>query len=802
MSLIGTGTPVGRPGGAGTVKTAKDKGKDVAILTLMRQRFEHVCTADTDNRESYVKNVTISSSANQWDEEVKKRRGSNRPALTFNLLNLVVKQIIGDYRQNKMTIKVLPSGGPATDDVADILAGIIRNIETSSKADQAYTNALECAARGGFGYFRILAEYESDDVFNQKLVIKPIHNPLTVYFDPHAKMLTREDARYCLITEMISKEEFRSQYPEAEEMGWDIVDVNSDNMDDWGDDEQIRVCEYFTKEIKTERLVAFDSGAVIAIEDDKEIEALKQIGWNPVKERQADRINIKWRKCNGSHILEERTFKTKYIPIIPVLGEEVNIEGKTHLRSAVYYGIDAQHSYNYERSTAIERSALAAKAPWIVTQKQIELYRDQWDSANTTPQPYLVHMPDSAMPNGPQRIEPPAPSGADMANSQAAAQDVQRTTGVFDSQLGAKSNVLSGVGLSEQQNQGVTSTVIFSDNLRSAIEQCGRVLIDWIPLIYDRERVTRIINAEDDVEMQAVNQKKENPLMGITEVLNDITVGEYDVVVTAGKAFASRRQEAVEGMLKWAQAFPQQAPLVADQILENMDVPGGDVMAARVKRSLPPQVVNDPDSPEGQHAAQQAQQQQQQQQALQQQLLQSKIQVEQGKNQASMVKSSADVQKANAEVIKAKSDIQIAQIEVQNTKIEHAAGLLDHARAASDSQVKQSQHEVTSSEGSSPSPVSTLSSSAPFGSRPDDIALAHKRDEEKTQMLHALAGHLLAKDQKDSHHAQAMHELVGTLAKSHQDIAQHMARQNEIASAPTEAMRDKTGRIVGSRKAV
>lgn len=794
MSLIGTGTPIGRPAGIGG-DTVPSDSKDNDVLTLMRKRFDHICQVDSENRQSYIQNVRISSSNNQWDEEVKKRRGSNRPALTFNLLNLVIKQIIGDYRQNKMAVKVLPSGGPATEEKADILAGLIRNIEVDSKADQAYTNALECAARGGFGHFRIRSVYEADDVFNQKLIIEPIHNPLTVYFDPQAKLLTRSDAEYCLVTEMMSKGEFKRMYPKAEEYGWDIVDINSDGMEDWGDDENIRVCEYFTKERVEARLIAFDNGSVIQIDSDDEIEALTQIGIKPVKERVAERINIKWRKCTGINVLEERTFKTKYIPIIPVLGEEVNIEGKACLRSAVYYAIDAQHSYNYERSTAIENSALTAKAPWKVTHKEIEMYRDQWDNANNSPAPYLVFTPDPSHPTGPERIEPATPSTAAMQNAQTAAQDVQRTTGVFDSQLGQKSNVLSGVGLSEQQSQGMTSTFLFPDNLRASIEHCGRVLIDWIPQIYDKDRVVRTINSEDDIEMQQINQRQENPLLGITEILNDITVGEYDVIVSAGKAFASRRKEAVEGLIKWAQAFPQQAPLVADQVLENMDVPGGEVMAERIKRSLPPQVVNDPDSPEGQQAAQQAQQQQQQSQQMQQQLLQSKIQVEQGKNQAAMAKADAEVQRAGAEVVKAKADTIQAIAQTHDTKIEHAMNVLDASRTA--------QNNIPSPQGAASAgglPSSSPPAAPNVPSRASDITSHAEHQGQIKQMLNMLAQHAVIAHQKDEANKEVMHNLIGTVAQGHQAIAHHMAQQNAIASAPVEAVRDKTGRITGSRK--
>jgi hypothetical protein len=578
--------------------------------------------------------------------------------------------------------------------------------------------------------------------------------------------------------------------------------VHEDDSGEWGDDKTIRLVEDFKKKRVEARLVAFDNGAVIQIDNDEEIYALKQIGINPVKERTAERINIQWRKCNGSHILEERVYKTKYIPIIPVIGEEVNIEGKTYLRGSVYYGIDAQHSYNYERSTAIENSALSAKAPWKVTQKMIEMWRDLWDNANTTPQPYLVYTHDPSVPNGPERIEPATPSTAAMQNSQTAALDVQRTTGVFNAQVGEQSNVESGVGLQEQQHQGQTSTFIFLDNLRTSIEHCGRVLIDWIPEFYDTDRFVRTINSEDDVEMQRINQKQENPLLGITEVLNDIRVGEYDVIVTAGKAFASRRKEAVEGMLKFAQHFPQQAPLIADLMIDNMDVPGGEVMAERIKRSLPPQVVNDPDSPEGQAAQAQAQQQQQKMQALQEQVIQGKLQVEQGKNQASMAKAGADVQKAQAEVVKAKADIEIAAIEAHNSKIETAAHILDATRntgatPASGSSSMMPQTPVAP-EGAASAGVPQQAPAVP--SRAEDVATHAEQQKRMEQMLTMLAQHAVAAHQKDEAGRNDMKQLIGSVAEGHKAIAEHMKNQNAIASAPVEALRDKTGRITGSRR--
>lgn len=787
--LIGTGDPVGRPSMAGNAGEGRDDSGDGAELVTMRKRFDACTTAEQDNRDNYIRDTRMCSSADQWDEEVKKRRGLKRPAMTFNMMNLVVKQIIGDYRQNKLAIKVNPAGAESTDEIADILAGLIRNIERDSNADQAYTNGLECAARGNQGWFRVLTEYEGDDVFHQKLLIAPIQNPLTVYCDPAARLVTRSDANFIFVTEMMRKDLFKQKYPKADQGGWEDSG-DSGNIDGWMSDDSIRLCEYYTKELVKARLAQFDNGAVVQIESDDEIKALEQIGWKAVKEREAERINIKWRKCTGGEILERRVYRTKYIPVIPVLGEEVNLEGKPCLRSAIYYSHDAQKSYNYERSASIERTALAAKAPWKVTQKMIENRKQIWDDANITPQPYLVYDYDPNVPMGPERIEPPNPSVAEIQGAQQAATDFQRTTGVFDSQLGQKSNVLSGVGLSEQQSQGATSTFIFPDNLRAAIEHCGRVLIDWIPEVYDTERVIRVISAEDDIAMETVNQQQVNPLLGVTEVLNDITVGKYDVVVTAGKAFASRRREAVEGMMKFGQAFPQQAPLIADLVVKNMDIPGGDVMAERLKRSLPPQVVNDPDSPEGQQAAQRAQGLQQQAQAQQQQMVQAKIQTEQGKNQASLAKSQAEVTRAGAEETKAKADTIQAVVETHSKINEHVISMLDNSRMGAQQGVQ------AMGDGQPPQivpqqPAPQVPQQAP---QPDQNMDALK------QGIGAIAQHLAASHAANQQHQTMMHQLMTHVANGHHAIAQALDNQNRIAAAPVEAIRDSKGNIVGSRK--
>ncbi len=657
------------------------KKPDDDFLKKVRERFQQSLSASTENRNNYVRDVEFSCADDQWDPHTKSMRGAYRPALTFNHLNGVIKQIIGDYRQNKIAMKVLPASGEASEDIADILAGLLRNIEAQSNADMVYTNALECSARGGFGYWRILPQYAADDVFDQDLAILPIHNPLTVYFDPAARLITREDANWCFVTEMIGKEEFESRYPDAEMTGFDL-DGDS-TMADWTTQDDIRVAEYFEKEKYQARLVAFSNGMVMEVDDDAEIEAMAQVGITAVKERESTRTQIRWSKITGVEVLEEQVFKIPFIPVVPAIGEEINKEGKVLTRSAIFYAKDAQRMLNYQKSTAIEIAALAPKAPWKGTAKHFEGYEDQWDNAHLNPLARLTYNPDAEAPQGPERIQPTPQPISEIALAGDANDEIKATTGLYDASLGARSNEISGVAIGERQQEGNTATYIFIDNLKAAIKYTGRILLAWIPHIYDAERVIRVLDLEGNVQMESVNQQQHDPMTGVTQVLNCITVGKYDVIIDTGPSFASQKREAVKGMIQLAQVDPTLMQKAGDLVIKNMDFNGANEISARYKRFLPPQVTVDPDSPEGQKIQAQAQQQQQQAEQTQQQLIGAKLQTVQSKQQSDMAKSQAQMAKANAEMVKASSDVIEAKLgvvkSVNDAKAQHVQRIHDVA---------------------------------------------------------------------------------------------------------------------------
>jgi hypothetical protein len=623
-----------------TPKPSKKASEDV--VATARKRFEAALAAETDNRKSYADDVNFSCTDDQWPDEVKRLRGQDRPMLTINRLNGVIKQIVGDYRQNKIAIKVLPASGEASEEVADILAGLVRNIEQQSNADVARTSALDCAARGGFGYYRVMTEYEGEDSFDQNIVVRPIHNPLTVYFDPSARLITREDARWCFVTEMVKREDFEAMYPDAEPQDFNSGDAETNN---WNTADEVRVAEYFEKVKYTARLGAFSNGMVMEITDDKEIAALASIGVTLVKERQAEKTKIVWRKMTSSEVLETREYLMPYIPIIPVLGEEVDVQGKVVLRSAIYYAKDAQRAFNYWRTAATESVALASKAPWLLTPEEIEGFQEQWARVNTQPMPYLLYNRGDGG-GMPQRNDPPTVPIGELALANNASDDIKATTSMYDASLGARGNETSGRAILARQQEGDTATYLFVDNLKKAVEYEGKVILAFIRLVYDAERVVRVLDLEGKPSTKVVNQRVYDPMTGVTQVLNSLTVGKYDVIVSTGPNFASQKIEMINALQQVLPNLPIVGQVAPDLIVRALPFQGMDKVAERIERALPPNITGEADSPEAQAA--QAQQMQ-----MQQQMAEGQMKVQQAKSEAEVMKAQATMVKAQADVAKA-----------------------------------------------------------------------------------------------------------------------------------------------------
>ena len=571
----------------------EEKQTESEFIAKVKERFKEAQDWENENRHLHVEDTQFEN-GRQWSEEEILDRG-NRPTLTINKTAAAAKQIVNDSKQNRFSIKVRPVDNKADIQIAKIFTGIIRNIENSSNARDAYDLGHDHSVKGGLGYFRILTEYEEDS-FDQVINIDRLINPLSVYMDPEAKKADRSDAMWVIISDEMTKDAFEQMYPEAHASS---VETGRGDDKEWTSVDKVRVAEHYDVNYVKKKLVyvgpqdGIRPEAAIANLSEGEMkeitplvhktmhvgdgkndlseamyERLKGIGMI-AKEREVEARKIIWHKISGSAILEGPTDVVgKYIPIVPVLGEEVWIEGKCHLRSAIRWAKDPQRLYNWSRSNAVETIALAPRQPWILTKEQIEGHEEQWNNAYREAKPYLVvnESPSGSMP---QRLQPSMPDQGALRESMQAADDIKATTGIYDASLGARGNETSGRAIRERKTQGDISNLTFSDNLKRAIEHCARILVDIIPKIYDTERVVRLLNVDGSEGWETINVY--DPMSGKT--VNDLSVGRYDVVVDAGPAYNTKRLEAADGMIQLLQAAPQYAQIIIPRLAKNLDFP-------------------------------------------------------------------------------------------------------------------------------------------------------------------------------------------------------------------------------------
>ena len=606
-------------------------GDDRDLISTMKSRFTMAVSAYSESREDELDDLRFQAGSPdnqwQWPADVLATRGSvqgqtinARPCLTINKLPQHVRQVTNDQRQNRPSGKVIPADDKGDIEVAEIFEGVVRHIEYISDADVAYDTACENQVTYGEGYFRILTEYCDDNSFDQDLRIGRIRNSFSVYMDPTIQDPCGADAEWCFITEDLTKDEYERQFPDAMPLSVMMQQgVGDQSTSQWISENTIRIAEYFYYEHTPTKLnlYANNSNALEGTPEDKQMKAL---GMKPIKTRDVDVKTVKWCKTNGFEMLESRNWAGKYIPVIRVVGNEFEVDGRLYVSGLVRNAKDAQRMYNYWVSQEAEMLALAPKAPFIGYGGQFEGYENQWKTANTTNWPYLEVNPDVTDGNGavlplPQRALPPMAQTGLIQAKMGASDDIKSTTGQYDSSLGATSNERSGRAILAREKQGDTGTYHFVDNLSRAIRYGTRQLVDLIPKIYDTQRIARIIGIDGETSIAKIDPNQAEPVKKIVdetgiviEKIYNPSVGKYDVCVTTGPSYMTKRQESLDAMSQLLQGNPQLWAVAGDLFVKNMDWPGAQEMAKRFAKTIDPKLLGDDDkTPELQAAEQQIQ---------------------------------------------------------------------------------------------------------------------------------------------------------------------------------------------------
>jgi hypothetical protein len=612
------------------------------MLSTMRARLALAVEAYSDSRDSELDDLKFLAGTPdnqwQWPSDVIASRTtaqgtmvSARPCLTINKLPQHVKQVTNDQRQNRPSGKVIPVDNNADVQVAEVYDGLVRHIEYLSDADVAYDTACENQVTFGEGYWRILTEYSGDDTFEQDIKIVRIRNSFSVFMDPMIQDPCGSDAQWCFLTHDCPKDQYERDWPDAtplsalEEMG-----RGDAKFGNWMGQDTLRIAEYFYFSHKRRTLCLYP-GNVSLFKDSPE--ARQYAGFKPLRERDVNVAQVKWIKTNGYEVLDEKDWAGSHIPVIRVVGNEFEVEGSLHVSGLVRNAKDAQRMYNYWTSQEAEMLALAPKAPFIGYAGQFEGFETQWKTANTNAWPYLEVNPDVTDSQGgvlplPQRALPPMAQNGLIAAKMGASDDIKSTTGQYDPALGAASNERTGKAILARQQQTATGTYHYVDNLARAVRYSTRQIVELIPKVYDTERIARIIGVDGAVSTAKIDPEQPEAVREIHNEAGEVIervynpgVGKYDVAVTTGPSYMTKRQEALEGMVQLLQGNPDLWAVAGDLFVKHMDWPGAQELAKRLAKMVDPKLMDDTDqSPEMAAAKQQIEEMGQQMEQMHQML--------------------------------------------------------------------------------------------------------------------------------------------------------------------------------------
>lgn len=634
---------------------------DKAIIAEAIARMQISVTADSENRSEAIDDLKFKK-GEQWDPAVKAQRvRDQRPCLTMNKLPTFVHQVTNAQRQNVPSINVHPVGA-GDKAVAEVIQGGIRHIEYSSNASVAYDTAVNSAAEIGFGYFRLVTTYCREDSFDQEIQFRRIRNPFTVYMDPSHVNPDGSDQQWCILSVKVPRAEFKAEFPNSEPVDMSAIRGLGDAAHDWADDDCVRLSEYYRIHREPAKVVLLSNGESGYKDDLLEVPP----GVTIKAARDSWRTKVQWFKLTATEILDRADIPCKWIPVFPVYGDEIDIDGKVSRSGLIRNAKDPARMYNFWMTAATEEVALRPKTPYIGAEGQFEGHESEWAAANTSSFPFLEYKPKAlgGMLAPPPQRQPMAdlPSGV-LAMAMHANDDIKATTGIYDASLGARSNETSGVAIRQRDRQGDTANFHYIDNLHVTLRHVGRCIVDMWPKVYDAQRTLQIMGKDGKVSSVPINtpvppeQQKPDPRTGaIQQVLNDMTVGEYSVTISSGPSYDTMRQEAVDGMIQTAQSWPKLMDIAGDKVVRSMDWPMSDEIADRIEKTLPPELRDQEEGPDGEPAGQPElpPEVQQQMQQMEQALNDLMGQLDQAKSGIEKARIAADAQ------------IQVAKINAEN----------------------------------------------------------------------------------------------------------------------------------------
>lgn len=561
------------------------------------KRFEHAKSAWSDARHEWITDARFVSGNpdDQWDPTIRAGRDNDDvPVLTFDRCHPIVQQIVNRARQERPQPKILP-GDDGQEQTADMLEGKLRQLQYASQADLAYDMAVGHAAIGGIGWYRINREFvhssgKGAKMYYQEPRIRRILDPLSQYPDPNAIEADFSDGEYHFSREWVSRDAFERRYNEKP------IDFDKGSNEDWVKEDQVCIAEYWWFEHTTKARITYFDPELGELEDWEETlfpDGLTEAHWQNISNRREMEVRVLHRAViDGEKVLEEEIWPGEWIPIIPVLGQEMVVEGKRNFISAIRYQRSPQKLINAAASAMAEELGTKERATWKGYKGQFKDQKWRDGKRHKYQESEIVTLPGGSVAPLPELVTYEPPINALSQAMMIATDAIKGGFGYVDNTIKSSQNEISGVAIQRRAAQQDLTNFHFEDNLVHSQWHCCRVVLDLFLKLTDTSRPVRTRKDDGTAGVEPVSVPTQDgsvPLVpGMENVPHhDIHGGSYEIEITTGPGYAARREEELDWLMQLVGANPNLFPLYADRIFALM---GYEDLRERAEMLLPPQI--------------------------------------------------------------------------------------------------------------------------------------------------------------------------------------------------------------------
>lgn len=576
------------------------------LVKRARECFSEAYDADEDQNQLAIEDLLFAQvEGHQYDSD----DSSDKPKFEINRIGAAINQVCGEWRNSQVRIKVRPVSHTSSGEMATTLGGIIRDIENQSNAKAIYNNAFDLLANSGKAAWRVVTEPCKDDPFgnNQDIRLKYIRDPLTaVFVDPMAQDPNKRDARYIFVTSDIPKDEFAEMYPGSAMSDFSTPHpVMADRFGDWVSEDSVRVAEFWERIPVQRKVVKMSDGRVLWFADvEPVLDELAARGVFVVDEATIDDYKIQMHVISGAEVLSgPHDWAGRYIPVVLAYGYNYYVNNKHYYHGITRPAKDAQTAYNWATSSSIEAAAMTPNDPYWMTPAQAEGYEGRLSRMKVENSPIQFYNPDPEAPGIPQRSGSPQVNQALVLIQQQAERDLQAVIGRTGVNTGDDPQSESGRAVLARQKQQDMGTAVLFSNMQGAIGFTAEILLDLIPRVMDTERVMRVIGEDGSTETVWLNKTEVDGATGKKHVLNDVSLGRYEVVSDVAPSFASQRSEALAFLTQLAQSSPDMQMISADLIAKNADFADAGELQKRLRKMQIKNGVIEPNEQEAKELA-------------------------------------------------------------------------------------------------------------------------------------------------------------------------------------------------------